>query len=309
MIDIVFHVTVSWNSVGYLRYMVENYRNLADRPERVKFHAYSLDRISGLLLERDRAIDTLTTLPFARGSSGHAMAIETALAKTDATAVHVVADSDTVIFAKGWDTALVAAVGPDGPYGVIGTRLEDIGGFSSGDTPYQQYKKKPTTTWLALSPRFDFRALKVSPDKKNFIEIADDDLADTFQLPRGFFVVKDTGWQIPLFLKQHAIPYATFDLIKPTDKRSVPLNGTSPYHDEFHWQSAPYLAHQRGSMTHRFRIDPLSVGFYDACDRYFGQPSWRVGPIFMDRAMAPLQNLYRWAKRIAKAVLKPAPKS
>ncbi|MCZ8313255.1 MAG: hypothetical protein O9320_20620 [Magnetospirillum sp.] len=306
MIDIVFHVTVSSNSVGYLRYMLANYRNLADRPERLKFHAYSLDWISGLMLGRNFGIDALTKLPYARGSSGHATAVQAALRNTDATAIHVIADSDTVIFAKGWDTLLAEAVGPDGQYGMIGAPYEDTGSVNAGDTPYQQYKKKPTAAWLALSPRFDFRSLEVMPDKKNFIEIADDKLSDTFQMPRGSFVVKDVGWQIPMFLKQHAIPYAVFDLLLPTDKSAVALKGTSSYHHEFHWHSAPYLAHQRGSMKHRFRIDPLSVDFYDACDRFLGQPGWRVGPILMDRAVAPFQNVYRQAEHMAKAVLKPA---
>lgn len=292
------HTTVSLNSIRYFDYMRANYRALAGTPARVRFFAYCLDRASAIWLRRDRSLAEVVALPYGRGSSGHALAIETALQRGARDSVNIIADSDTAIFAHDWDAMIVDDLVTLRRHGIVGTRLEDIGGFSSGETPYQQYKGKPTTTWMALSPHYDFRALQVRPDKANTIPVTDERLATIYNLPIGCIVVKDTGWQIPEFLDRHAIPHFAFDLVKPNSATAGPLAGTSPYHDEFHWNGAPFLAHQRGSMKHRFRIDPLSRDFYDACDAYFGAPDWTVRPNAFDRLMAQAEDAARAAKRL-----------
>jgi hypothetical protein len=301
--NINIHATVSSNSLGYYRYMRENYLALASGRNEVRFFLYCLDPQSARSLQGDTG-HSVVPLSFGRGSGGHASAIEAALQRLTPGEINIIADTDVALFVQDWDQRIVDAMMGERGFGIIGTRLEDIGGFSSGDVKHQQYKKKPTTTWMALSPNYDFSGLKVMPDKKNEIEVTTEELSRLYNLPVGYFVVKDTGWQIPSYLDQHKIPYLAFDIVKPTSPQAQALKGTSPYHDEFHWDGVPFLAHQRGSMNHRFRIDPLSVDFYDACDRYLGNPDWAVHPTWTDRAKVPFQDITRRARRLAGATLR-----
>jgi len=299
------HVTVSHNSLRYFDYMRANYAALTSAKNSARFHVYCLDRHSALILRRDNSAFSITELPYGRGSWGHAQAIERAIQSIVPREINIIADSDVVLLMENWDRPLVEAMIEKRSYGIVGTRLEDIGGFSSGDTQYQQYKKKPTTTWMALSPFHDFSALQVRPDKTNFIEVTHEGLSKLYNLPIGFFVVKDTGWQIPSYLDDRKIPYFALDIVKPTSTEAKALKGINPYHDEFQWNGAPYLAHQRGSMTHRFRIDPLSVDFYDACDSFLGNPSWSVHATSSDRIRARLQDVVRFGRKAASRALKP----
>jgi hypothetical protein len=296
------HATVSGNSLGYYRYMRANYLALTSTETQLQFFVYCLDPRSAQAM-RQSGEQTVTEMAFGRGSGGHAKAIEEAIAHLVPGEINIIADTDVVLFQKGWDKTLADSMFGAAGYGMVGTRLEDTGGFSSGDIIYQQYKKKPTTTWLALSPKNDFSGLQVRPDKANQIEVTTEELAEIYQMPIGFVVVKDTGWQIPSFLHEHKIPYFALDIVKPTDMEAKALAGVNPYHDEFQWNGVPYLAHQRGSMKHRFRIDPLSIDFYDACDRYLGNPAWSVTASQQERAAARVQDVFRGAKRIVKTVL------
>jgi len=299
------HATVSYNSLGYYDYMLANYYALTSRENTLRFFVYCLDRGSAHHLKNDTAIHMLFPLAYGRGSGGHAQAIEHAIKNMVPGELNIIADTDVVLLLKNWDKMLVDTMISQKRFGIVGTRLEDIGGFSSGETKYQQYKKKPTTTWMALSSEYDFSSLQVRPDKNNVIEVTNEELSKLYNLPIGYFVVKDTGWQIPSYLQDRQIPYFALEIVKPTSTQSIALKGTNPYHDEFQWEGVPFLAHQRGSMTHRFRIDPLSVDFYDACDRYLENPPWSVRPKWNDHLFAKMQDVARAARRFAVVILKP----
>lgn len=298
------HTTVSLNSIRYYDYMRANYRALADEPARVRFIAYCLDRPSAIWLGRVADLAGVVTIPYARGSLGHALGIEAALQRCESSAIHVIADADTAIFARGWDSMIVEALSASRRYGILGVPYEDIGGFSSGITPLQTYKRIPTMTWMAMSPHFDFRTLEVRPDKGTVVELDTEELAQIYNLPVGFSVLKDVGWQIPSFIHRYGIRHLALDLVKPESPLAKPLAGVAPYHDEFHWDGIPFLGHQRGSMKHRFRIDPLSCDFYDACDSYFGNPMWSVHPTIFDRAMAKAQDAFGAVKKFIRPVLR-----
>jgi len=299
------HATVSSNSLGYFEYMRANYHALTSRENTLRFFVYCLDRGSAHHLKDDKTIHMVFPLAYGRGSGGHAQAIEHAIKNMVPGEPNIIADTDVVLLLKDWDKLLVDAMIDQKRFGIVGTRLEDIGGFSSGETKYQQYKKKPTTTWMALSGDYDFSGLQVRPDKSNFIEITNDELSALYNLPIGYFVVKDTGWQIPSYLQDRKIPYFALEIVKPTSPQAKALKGTNPYHDEFQWDGVPYLAHQRGSMRHRFRIDPLSVDFYDACDRYLGNPAWSVRPTWSDHLFAKIEDVARAARKLVVAILRP----
>ena len=162
--------------------------------------------------------------------------------------------------------------------GIIGVSYENIDGFSTGTSKLQTYKNQPTATWMVLSPKFNFTQLSFLPQKDNFLNVNSKKLSNIYQLPIGFSVLKDVGWEIPMFLYKNKIQYKTLEIIKPVSKKSKVLYGLSQYHDEFHLNSIPFLVHQRGSMKHNFRIDQLSIDFYNACDKYLGYPKWSVKP-------------------------------
>ena len=291
--EIHIHATVSSNSVRYFDYVCENYIGLSSGKHRLFFYVYCLDVASYLILSRDKRIHQAHGLKFGRGSIGHAQSIEAAIANFAAGQINIISDTDITILMQDWDLALEKLlVGPDA-VGVVATKMEPLGGFNSGQTKIQHYKEKPTTTWMAMSPQFDFSGLKVMPDKENYISVDTQELADLYQIPVGYLVLKDTGWQVPAYLHDNKIPFLTLDIHKPTAPESIVLKGCSPYHDEFHLQGKPFLAHQRGSMKHRFRIDPLSCGFYDACDKYLGTPKWAVQATKLDRTLAFLEDIYR----------------
>lgn len=286
MLAINIHATVSSNSLRYFDYVRANYTGLCSDPKRLRFFAYCLDRHSHRVLSRDSRIHAAIEMEFGRGSIGHAKSIDAAIANFSAGEINIISDTDITILMRDWDRVIENLLTGDRAVGVVATRLEDIGGFSTGDTKYQQYKKKPSTTWMAVSPHYDFSGLTVMPDKENFIEVTTPELAELYQLPIGYFVVKDTGWQVPSYLHERRIPYIALDIVKPTSLQAKALRGCNPYHDEFQLDGVPLIAHQRGSMKHRFRIDPLSVDFYDACDRYLGEPQWAVFPTTGDRLRA-----------------------
>ncbi len=300
--NINIHATVSSNSLRYFDYVRENYLGLSADPCGIRFFTYCLDKASYKKLSKDERVHHAIEMEFGRGSEGHAKAIDRAISNFVPGEINVISDTDIAILMRGWDVLLQDLLLGDRCVGVVATRLEGIGGFSTGETKYQQYKNKPSTTWMAMSPKFDFSSLSVMPDKENFIPVATAELSELYQLPIGYFVVKDTGWQVPSYLQSNQIPYIALDIVKPTSPESKALKGTSAYHDEFQYHGTPFLAHQRGSMKHRFRIDPLSVDFYDACDQYLEQPDWLVLPTKHDRIKAVGQDLVSLIKAPLRAI-------
>lgn len=304
--EIHIHATVSSNSIRYFDYVCENYTGLSSGKIPLFFYAYCLDKESHRELSHDKRIHQAVGLEFGRGSTGHAKSIDTAIANFALGQINIISDTDIAILMKNWDVSLEKALCGPSAVGVVATKMEGLGGFNCGNIPIQHYKEKPTTTWMAISPQFDFSRLSVMPDKENYIAVNTPGLADLYQIPVGFQVLKDTGWQIPAYLKDNNIPYLSLDIVKPTSAEAIALKGCNPYHDEFHWDGKPFLAHQRGSMKHRFRIDPLSQDFYDACDRYLGNPAWAVHPTAKDRQKALMQDAINLAKtpfRVAKRLV------
>lgn len=305
--NINIHATVSSNSLRYFEYVRENYVGLCSASSQLFFYAYCLDNQSYRVLSANPKVHKVVAIGFGRGSIGHAKSIDTAIANFVPNEINIISDTDITILMHGWDRVITDLLTGEHAVGVVATRLEGIGGFSTGDTKYQQYKNKPSTTWMAISPHYDFSGLTVMPDKDNYIEVTSPELSELYQLPIGYFVVKDTGWQVPSYLHDHNIPYLALDIVKPTSPKALALKGCNPYHDEFQLNGRPLVAHQRGSMKHRFRIDPLSVDFYDACDAYLNNPSWSIHPTTLDRIRAFGQDITEWIKRPIRAIKRKTP--
>lgn len=297
---IVIHTTVSSNSLKYYEFIRNNYSNLSSGQFPIIHKAYCLDKKSFSELKKNESVHEVNFCGDVQGSYGHALAINKALKTLTLNSINIISDTDIAIVSQNWDCVLFDLLSTNSQCSVLGTQLEPIGGFSSGDSKYQQYKKKPTTTWLALSPKYDFKNLSVLPDKSTFELIDNEKDSLLYNLPIGYSLVKDTGWQIPRYLDDNKLSYKVLDIVSPKSDNAIVLKGISEYHDEFHYNGEPFLVHQRGSMTHKFRVDPLSKDFYNAVEKFLGFPNWAVRPNLMDICNGTIRRYFRLTKKYIK---------
>lgn len=288
---IVVHMVVSINSFSYSRNLDLNYIKLSALPENISFKFYCLDKwVYKLYSKKNNSNNVfLVDAKTQKGSFGHALRLKKCLDNLEKNAINIISDVDICIVKENWDESLkqillepVSLSWQTKNIGVLGTTYEDISGFSTGSSDIQTYKNRPTLTWCALSPNYDFKSLNVMPDKSNKTIIESNHLSDVYGLPIGFTLLKDVGWQLPLFLHESGIPYKVFDHVKPTDDRSMVLKGAYPYHDEFHLNGIPFLVHQRGSMKHVYRLDKISPDFYSRVSNYLKNPDWFLGASYID---------------------------
>lgn len=258
-------------------------RSLANRPELLKITAHcmsptAVDRVNSTIgSETAVHVPPLNVNHALIGSEGHGACVMSALSMTGDGGIHIIADSDTVIVAKGWDDYVRQRLVSDG-IGIMGSTYEDPGGFSSGQSKVQTYKKVPTVTWCALSPLQDWRGLDVMPNKAHQVAITSPHLSNIYNLPEGYVVFGEVGWQIPQYVHDRGLKYDGWPQLKPS-REAVVLKGLSDYHEEFHADGVPFVAHHRGSMRHTYRSDKISQQFYAAIDAYVSKeleraPRW-----------------------------------
>ena len=283
-----------------MRFARSSYLNLASSDARIKFIYLCLDKKTFRILKRSdgRAV----YVGKYSGSFGHAYALDLAMSLFDTNGFNILSDTDVAIVSKDWDTFLVKLF-QSSHIDLLGTQLEPIGGFSSGNSKFQQYKGKPSTTWLMFKPKFNPSGLSMLPQKDSNIEIRSAKQSRIYGLPIGYELVRDTGWQIPEFIFEHKIKFQVLDIVKPSDKSSIVLKGLGDYHDEFHLHGYPILVHQRGSMNHIYRQDLHSKSFYDAIDRFLNYPNWSPKRNFMDTLSSISKRSIRNLKRTTKIML------
>lgn len=279
------HTQSDKSTVGYVTFMWETMRALANHPDALKLSTHCIG---------PTATDKLTNLPQGKtyyvpdadrekgmsGSTAHGACIEHALQMTDDGDIHLLMDSDTVVIAKGWDDFIRISL-IERRIGMIGTAVEDLGGFTSGAGNIQMAKNLPTVAWCALSPLHIWHNLKAMPRKQKNISITNEELSKIYNLPVGYQVLCDVAWQIPEYLHTNKISYQAWRQLKPSKDASV-LKGLTDYHEEYHLSepdSCPFVVHQRGSMRHQYRGDRVSQGFYNAVDAYLElekarEPRW-----------------------------------
>ncbi len=263
------HTASDKSTTGYARFMWETMRSLASHPEALKLSIHSIGPTAGARLENmpnTTSIKVETGPNNESGSMAHGVCVEHALSMMDDGDIHIIADSDTVVLAKGWDD-LIRIQLLDNRVGMLGTAVEDIGGFSSGASHVQMAKNLPSMTWSAFSPLKSWRALKAMPCKDSNIMVNTEELSKIYNLLIGYQVFRDVGWQIPQYLHDHGISYLAWKQLKPSGTAEI-LRGLSDYHEEYHVDGVPFLVHQRGSLRHAYRSDRISTGFYDAVDRH-----------------------------------------
>jgi hypothetical protein len=256
------HTQIDSNTLSYANYMLKAAYHFANKKSLLLTTVHCLDA------SMKEKVDTQHNVSLTKsvgGSTGHGVAIMDALAMTNDGDIHVIADSDTVIVKQGWDDILRKKFF-DENFDIVGGTYEDVGGFSSGTGKVQTYKKIPTLTWCALSPRNDWRDLNVLPNKSHMIQINTDELSVTYNLPKGYVVFGEVGYQIPQYLRDKNLSYEGWRQIKPTSSESIILSGLCDYHEEFHVDNEPFFVHHRGSLRHPFRLNKMSNDFYDRLD-------------------------------------------
>jgi len=281
------HLTISKNSIYYAYQAINSYIYLSSPDSQITFFAYCLDDYSFLKINDSKKFESVIKIGAERvgGSVGHALALEAAVNNFTANEMNIISDTDIMIVEKHWDIRLWHEI-TNNSIDLLGTQHEGIGGFISKNLKEQQYKSKPSSTWMAVAPRVNLSGLGFMPNKSNFIQIDNKQLSELYNLPIGYILFRDTGWQIPAYIEDNKISYKVLEIVKPSHSNSKILKGLSDYHDEFHLGDTPFLIHQRGSMRHRYRIDKLSVGFYNAADTYLEFPEWSLRPNLITKLMS-----------------------
>lgn len=285
------HAVVCDNSIDYFRYMVANHRALASSDADITVVAHCTDPaaveavaatglaativpvfrhpsffVVGSINYLPNLLKLIVGKPVVLGaSSGHAAGLNSAFRLTGGDAYDIMADCDTVIVAPQWDRVISRVLDN---VGIIGASYEKIGGLTTGDIDCQTYKDLPMLTWAALSPRFDFRRFDASHRLLMRKRVRNARDSAVFNLPVGYKVLCDVGWKLAPFLARRRINSATLTWVTPLAEDARVLAGTDNYHQEYHFEGAPFLVHQRGSHKYRFKKDPMSARFYEATEDY-----------------------------------------
>ena len=268
------------STIGYVTFMWESMRTLANHPEALTLSIHCIgptatERLKELPQSRTFYVPNAERDKGMSGSTAHAACVEQALQMTDDGDIHIIVDSDTVVLAKGWDDYVRCEL-LDKKIGTIGATYEDVGGFTSGGGNVQTYKDKPNVVWMALSPLHRWRDLRAMPRKGDDIHITNEGQAKIYGLPVGYHVLRDVAWQIPEYLSSRGITHVGWKHLKPTQTATV-LKGLSDYHEEYHVSAddVPFVVHHRGSMRHAYRGDRISQNFYAAVDTWLTQEKAR----------------------------------
>ena len=260
------HIVMNGQTVDYYEHCVKNHTLLADDPTNLDFVAYSLDGWGYAAVEKLGG--KVVRLRDGAGSTGHMIGLDAAFDNFVKNDINVISDSDCVVLMKGWDTKLREIMLTSD---VVGSTYEDLGGFSSGNSTTQTYKRVPNFSWCALSSNYDWK-FDTSLSKEKPLLIETQTQSETFNLPIGYSLFREPCWQFPVYLHERKIPYYSLEFVRPTSSKAKAVLTGEDYHTEYTLSDGtPYVAHQRGSMKHKFRVDHLSKTFYDACDKYIAE--------------------------------------
>lgn len=277
------HTQCDRSTIDYVQFMWKTMLKLASNPQSIFLNIHCIGPkaaqiANDLKMIRTNAINVSAAI--SGGSFGHAACIMSAFSmiNNDEQCAHVICDSDAFVVAKGWDSYVKQRIIHD-EIGMMGTTYENVGGFSSGTTNVQTYKKLPTFTWCALNPKHQWSTLDVMPNKELKILVSNDDLSKIYNLPIGHFVFGEAGYQLPKFIHDNNISCEGWLQLKPSKTAKV-TSGLSDYHEEFHVNDTPFVVHHRGSLRHKYRESQLSIDFFAKVDPWIEseanlKPHWK----------------------------------
>lgn len=269
------HTVSDRSTVKYVQFMWDTMRNLATHPDDLRLTVHCLGNIVNAFgeLKNGRCVIVNINKDNETGSNAHAAGVADAIRQTNDGAIHIIADSDTVVVVKGWDDYVRCKL-IDEKIGIVGVTYEDVGGFSSGDKRTQTYKGIPNVVWCALSPRHSWSGLSVMPAKHKTFQISNDRMSKIYNLPIGYDLLRDVAWQIPQYLADNNITYVGWKHLKGSRGGKVLAKDISDYSEEFHVDDGiPFVVHQRGSLRNGYRDNGVSKNFYDRVDAHLNVES------------------------------------
>ncbi len=286
------HVVVGDKTTEFFDYLRSNYRSLAKRPQDISFYCYALGPrcyeryASASDVAEAHAVykwahsyrretlrewyvflkAMLIRRPALGGSNGHAAGLNAAGRQLRRLrGIHVFADADTAMLMFGWDQCIRNLLTN---YDIAGVPYEDIGGYSSGPGLVQTYKRIPNAVWMAWPDRLDLSGINWFPAKEKNISIETDIQSKAYNLPVGYVLVRDVGWELPGFLADGEYSYCAFRHVKPSSLDCKVLKTGFDYHEEYQYEGEPIVGHHRGSHRHGFRRSEMSNAFFDAVEAY-----------------------------------------
>jgi len=291
------HVAVADSARLYFDYLIRNFRHTAKHPSRLFFFCYALDpqvqaafesdpRLSGCYpVYEMRGAYRLKTLHewkvYLRakisgrsalgGSNGHAAGLNRVMKALPTLAGHhVLADSDVAMLMRDWDEVIEQQFED---WQLIGTPYEDIGGFSSGNSKVQTYKRFPNPIWMAVREDCDLTELDWMPAKQENIRIDSEAKSELYGLPQAYELVRDVGWRLPSYCQSRGIKAKAMSQIKPSSPDVQVLKTERDYNEEYQLDGKAFVGHQRGGSRHQFRQTDVSTEFYNCVEGAVGLPS------------------------------------
>lgn len=291
------HIVLSWATLDYFRYQVENFQHLAHDPKRIFFFVYALDYETHTYFSSCELVSLcfpiykqnwayrkktfydlkvwlqwmLTRQSKLRGSNGHASGL-TGFQKTvgQLSGHHIIADVDTVVLQKNWDKKLLVLFDN---FDVVGAPYEGIGGVTSGSKRLQTYKNLPSAVWVAFREGISLEKVSWWPAKEKNILIDNSVKQEIYGLPDGYEVVCDVGWKLCEFAYENNLFSKLFDHVKPSSQHVKALFNGSDYNEEYQLNGKPFIAHQRGSSQNPYRKTDMSISFFNDVEALTGIPA------------------------------------
>jgi hypothetical protein len=262
------HAVTSMNTVAYVFYMMTNAKGLASDPGRFRFSAYCMDEqalryVQAASQFKELGVQAVScvqagVLSGGQGSVQHGVGVNAAVAAFSPDAHNAIIDGDTVVLRLDWDTVLVDML-----------QLHDVCGISyrdqKGDHPQFWYQRTPSLSWVAFRHGTDMSGFDAMPLKASNMVINTPQLVELYHVPLGSQLVRDTGWELPGFIKQKQLRSYGIPA-----RRGVIFGYDTPFL-EHALADRPFVAHMQRSLRHPFKKTPLSRSFYAACEAYIAE--------------------------------------
>lgn len=177
------------------------------------------------------------------GSVQHGEGMLECFRSLDCSTTNIISDSDIYLMFDGWDSSVLERLDQ---VDCIGIGYEDSSIRVGKQFPINAFRSQPGIMWLALKRDLPWNQFDPRPNKSDTTPLTVGE-RKLYGLPAGVELLRDTGWQIPQFLKDNSLtgekfggPYwnsSTTD-VKPRIK----VDGDD-YYDEYHIDNDPFLVH------------------------------------------------------------------
>ena len=253
------HTCASWETIDYAYYLIQNAADMAEDSGQLRFTVYCLDKHTLDFISKSKQFAEFNTLTVnvpnstqGHGSLQHALALQCMLKNPDDGAHNAILDSDTVLFAVGWDREVERAL-----------FTHDVFGAYHEVSAQTRYQGLPTFLWIAFKQGTSTSELDPTPSKEHDLTLDSHELSQLYGLPVGSTLVRETGWRVPSFIREHNLLTCGMTPREPSVVFKPELGFV-----EYHLNGQPFMAHMGRSVTHPFRMTQRSRQFYDAAERY-----------------------------------------